>query len=515
MRIGLPPDVFAANGLLRRRRQGHCALGDATVTIACMPRDRAGGVRWRRGREPSPAWVSLDASIGGCLDGRAMSSREDRGRPRGAMMAGLSRFRLDRMIGAILGALCMLAVTLPARAKDEVPLGVHWVDGYVPRFAQKREMNARYRTRIDAMHQQILARNLKGEDLPCSSQIMEEVTWLVNYTTRTADVEGRLQALQESLALSGAEQAVYREQSPADGSFGGCFGEWFLRLHTSVDPLKELVRSGGKLRYPLRILDAVNSPEKIVALFERLLVSRPLIDGVDRRKELNLTVTALGQLLFLPELAPVFPERWPRAEVAAALIRFMDERWQDPATGYWGAWYDVDGKLTKTEDLSITFHIASYRRGEIANLQRLVRTTYLNRTKRYPYGWQDRGSQNCHHAYDVIRLIRFGWPHMSEMEKAYAQAQIIIILARALRFSVNADGEFDASPYNRVAEAYYFGVSLLDEIGFFRRSKNFWSDMEFSVESEPLRERILAQLDSSIASDPMIQAARHKLLARD
>src|SRR6185503_8485055 len=153
------------------------------------------------------------------------------------------------------------------------------------------------------------------------------------YTRRGEDVAERLAALEASLALDTGAQAPYREQSPDDGSWGGSMREWFLRLHATVDPLRELLRDGGRPRHRLSILDAVDTPQKIVAHFEQLIVSRPLGDGVDRRKELNLTVTALGQLLFLPELADAFEPGWPRAEVAAALAAFMDDHWQDRETG--------------------------------------------------------------------------------------------------------------------------------------------------------------------------------------
>jgi hypothetical protein len=239
-----------------------------------------------------------------------------------------------------------------------------------------------------------------------------------------------------------------------------------------------------------------------------------LESGIDNRKELNLTVTGLGQLLFLPALGPLFPPSWPRAEVAAALIAFMDAEWQDPATGYWGAWYQVGEKLIKTEDLSITFHIASYRDGKIAHLGRLVRTTGRIRERIYPYGWQDRGTQNCHHASDVVRLVRFGWPHMENVQQAFARSQLMIILARTLRLSINAVGQVDSRPYNRIAEAYYFCASLLDELGYFRSSQNFWSTLTLA-EAETLRLKLLEQLERLPPGDPMIDAARRKLVERD
>ncbi len=396
----------------------------------------------------------------------------------------------------------------------DLPPGVRLVDGYIPRFEQKRRMDARYGHEVEQVREEILRRGEAGEYLPCSSQILEETDWLVGSTADVARIERRLKDLRQSLKLPLARQASAGVQSPADGSWGECYEAWFLRMNASADPLKELVERGEKPRHALRFLDEIDSPQKITEKFRQLRTSRVLDDGMDHRKELNLTVTGLGQLLFLPKLAKLFPLEWPRAAVAAALIKFMDEEWQDPVTGYWGAWYQVGDRLVKTEDLSITFHIASYRDGKVSHLPELVRTTGRIRERAYPYGWQDRGTQNCHHAYDVVRLVRFGWPHMTEIQKAFARSQLVIILARTTRLAINYVGEVDTRPYSAVGEAYYFCASLLDDIGYFRRSRNFWSKLEFD-NAEELRLKLLGQIERLPKGDPMVDAARRKLEQRD
>jgi len=414
-----------------------------------------------------------------------------------------------------IGAFAVAAtMATPLQAAPDLPPGVRLIDGYIPRFEQKKKMDARYGYQLEALRKEILRRGEAGEYLPCSSQILEETDWLVGSTRDVARIERRLKDLRQSLKRPPARQASAGEQSPSDGSWGECYEAWFLRMNASADPLKELVERGETPRYPLAFLKEVDSPQKIVEKFRHLRTSRVLEDGIDHRKELNLTVTGLGQLLFLPKLAALFPPEWPRNEVAAALIEFMDKEWQDPVTGYWGAWYQVGDRLVKTEDLSITFHIASYRDGKISHLPELVHTTGRTRERAYPYGWQDRGTQNCHHAYDVVRLVRFGWPHMTEVQKAFARSQIAIILARTTRLSINYVGEVDASPYSGVPEAYYFCASLLDDIGYFRRSRNFWSKLEFE-NAEELRLKLLGQLEHLPKGDPMVDAARRKLEQRD
>jgi hypothetical protein len=191
----------------------------------------------------------------------------------------------------------------------------------------------------------------------------------------------------------------------------------------------------------------------------------------------------------------------------------MDEKWQNPETAYWGAWYEEDGRIIKTDDLSITFHIASYRDGQVKRWPDIVNNTFRTREIRYPYGWHYQDTQNNHHAYDVARLLRLGWPQMSFIQKARARAELFIMLARAQRLSLNFNGEFDARPYNSVAEAYYFGVSFFDEIGYFRSSKRFWTMVDF--DSEPTRQLILTNIRNLDSDDPMLSAALRKLEARD
>lgn len=416
---------------------------------------------------------------------------------------------LLQLVSAIFPSFASVAV-----ANDDLPKGVKLIDGYIPRFLQKRDMYTKFGPELEALRAEVVKRGGAGEYLPCSSQILEETDWLIGSTRDSARVERRLSDLRASLKRSAKEQAAAGEQQP-DGGWGPCYEEWFLRLHASADPLKEIVARGEKPKYPLRFLSEVNTAKKVTDRFRRLRTSRVLVDGVDHRKELNLTVTGLGQLLFMPSLSGVLPADFPRADVASALISFMDNEWQDAETGYWGAWYEVGNKVIKTEDLSITFHIASYRDGKIQRLPELIDTTNRTRERTYPYGWQDRGTQNCHHSYDVTRLARFGWPYMTDYEKAFARAQLIITLARVVRLAINYVGEVDTKPYDSAGEAYYFCISLLDEIGYFRPSRNFWQPTLVFDRAPELRQKLEKQLNKLPQNDPMVEAARRKLNAQD
>ncbi len=79
----------------------------------------------------------------------------------------------------------------------------------------------------EEVRNRLLTRNRKGEDLPCSSQILEEISWLMLYTARRNDLTKRFGDLEESLKI--ADQSFAFKQSEQDGAWGVCHEEWLLR----------------------------------------------------------------------------------------------------------------------------------------------------------------------------------------------------------------------------------------------------------------------------------------------
>ncbi len=385
---------------------------------------------------------------------------------------------------------------------------INYRHSFEPAFEQKRLMNKRFRPEVKRLGAVLLDRQRRGDEAVCSLQIHREVVWLMNYTNQAERLQRRLADLRGSLEV--ADQDFATDQQASDGSWGACYEEWFLKLKASVDPLRELLVRGERPRHPLKFMAPVGTPAALSELLEGLLISRVLETGVNHRKELNYVVSGLGQLLLLPEFAAVVEPDWPRQALAAAFLRFLDERWQNKETGYWGAWYEVDGKLLKTDDLSITFHIVSYRNGKVALLHQIVNSTFDLREQRYPFGWQDRGRLNNHHNYDVTRLLRYGWSHMTGQQKARAKAELMIMLSRSVRLTIDGDGAFYDSAYDSPAEAYYFGASFLDEVGYFRKSRQFWARAEF-LGAEEVRRKLIANLRRLNSTDPMAQYALRKL----
>jgi hypothetical protein len=397
-------------------------------------------------------------------------------------------------------------------ASQQTPIHYRYIPNFIPESPFKREMNGRFRVELQELRKQVMELHRNGHEPLCSTQILGEARDLMNYTNNVEAVRSRLDDLRAS--LTDPEQDHAFRQSPDDGSWGGCYKSWYLRLDASVDPLKELVEAGKTPDYPLSFFEPVNTPEKMRRYLESLLVSDVKATGVDNRKELNYAITSLAQLLFKPKVAALLPAGTPVTELAATLTDFLDRTAQNPETGFWGAWYMIDGELKKTNDLSITFHAISYRPNDPPHMRELADTLFAIRTSRYPYGWRDQGKQNNHHAYDVARLLRRAWPYMTPEQKSRATAELTIMVARSLNVSIRPDGRFDDEPYASPAEAYYFGVSFLDEVGFFRASRRFWTPLEVS-DAESLRSVLRQHLLEMDQRNAMVTAALRKLDATD
>jgi len=404
-------------------------------------------------------------------------------------------------------SLTLVLAVQPSLVSAEIELRLNRVESYFPHFPAKRKMNHLYRSKLNEMLDEMHQRMKAGENLVCASHIFEEIHWLINYTDRADDIERRMKDLRQSLDDKNAAPAPV--QDPKDGSFGACFENWIWRFFRSVDPLKELAREGKQPDVPLKIWEPVDTPEEIEALMKNLLIS-DVTGGHNKRKELNLAITALGQLLWLDYTAAVFPEHLDRDSLAQALKKFVDEEWQDPDTGYWGAWYRDGDDVHKTNDLSMVFHIISYRDGKVEHLKELANTTFAIREVKYPYGWDTGGTGNNHHYYDIARIIDLTWETLDDTARSYATATLFLMMARSLVLSINDDGAFDPRPFTTVAEAYYFGVSFFEEIGLFGNKTPRDSGIVIT-NTEPLLGQIKQNLAALDASDPWVAATKRKL----
>jgi hypothetical protein len=393
------------------------------------------------------------------------------------------------------------------------------IDAAFARFDPDHEAErAARRARFDALGQDLFVREIAGEDLACSRQIFVEAKWLIGYTAWWARIDRRLADLEAS--LSEPDQAFAREPLPADGLYGVCAEERFVRIETTLEAYFQLADQGALPPVMRAPQPWARSPDALIAFLNERLVSDIAATGEDMRSRLGgltsimmatakrdhvldlLRRTAAGESL----------TRGEQRAVRTALHAYVDA-WQDPETGYWGAWYrDADGRLFKTTDLSITYHIVHALRGEVRFWPQLIETTLALRDHTYPFGWQSRGRWTNHNNYDLARIFRYGWPYMTPAQQAEVADLVQRMVDWAFAFGLKSDYEgFVLAPElsSSVGAELYFGVSFLDAAGYF--ADPAWTGDLIHPAPRPAVCAALWRHAGTLAEDAYVLGAKQKL----
>ncbi|SPE56509.1 exported hypothetical protein [Verrucomicrobia bacterium] len=371
-----------------------------------------------------------------------------------------------------------------------------------PQYLEKRRQ---YTGELRELQLELARQTAAGRATPCSRQIFLEARWL-SYSAQWQRIERRLHDLREMLARP-ADPADARDQVEVDGSYDHCSEAWFLKLDSTLEELEDRASRGEGPKYPLQLLDRINSPEKLRSYLDSILVSDIRHTGIDNRFELNIAITAIERLI-QGELGDVYPFD-PRLK--QALLEYEDEYWQNPETGYWGTWYKQEnGELRKTSDLSVTFHIISYRHNNLKRVPEMINTTLAFKDLEYPYGWLEEGKKSNHHNYAVVRLFRICWPSMSEDQRELARTEMRQMIKFCLTETLNADGSFKLMDEDTVGSSYMFPVELLDETGYFRKSRRFWTDESLPGSME-VAKRVAAKIQLAGLTDTESRKALRRL----
>ncbi len=383
----------------------------------------------------------------------------------------------------IAGAMASAASTLerpqPIDLKDAGPLIARDFVRYDPHYETNRQARE---SRLSDLARAFFALQEQGHNMACSHQIYLEAKWLVEYTADWARADRRLEALAESLKQT--DQASVEQQSPEDGSWGGCFEAWFMKVEATVYHLEDLADRGKPPKYPVTFLDGFLRPDALTAYLQRLLVSDIAGKGIDHRSELGSITASLTTIFFKKPVAKYARERVPGLSIdeatVAAYQSFLDG-WQDPKTGYWGAWYASEDAIYRAPDLSLTYHQIAYHPDGVDHWPQIIDTTMAIRDRPYPYGWLTYGHFNNHNNYDVVRTLRVGWPHASEVERREIRKVVGEMLTWCLDHSLMPNGSFkpDGTFYDSVGARYYYGVSFLDAVGYWNEAHRFWTDASF------------------------------------
>lgn len=375
----------------------------------------------------------------------------------------------------------------------------------------------KYGAILERLSGQLAELEAQGHQLHCSKQIFLEAKWLHRYTAHWDDLADKLERLETS--FDDRDQAFATEQLPTTGFWGACYDAPFMRLAATVDRLSSLFSEGKAPRYRLRAGDRLNTGKKLLLRLQDLLISDIANTGVNNRAELSSLLTSISQGMFKHYLnAGLVDQIDFRSDSTLGTIgeafRFFISGAQDQETGYWGAWYLIEGKVHKTLDLSMTYHIVAYTKGEIvAKWDKLIDTTFAIKDSNYPYGWLHHGRSNNHHNYDVARIFKYAWPHMTQTQRSQARSALGSMLEWSLSNTVTPDGSFihDVTFSDSLADEYYFGVSFFDVIGYWNPENRFWLKGDEIEENPALCCKIWQKIDELKLSGWAAEGAKRKL----
>jgi hypothetical protein len=335
--------------------------------------------------------------------------------------------------------------------------------------------------RLNALKRKLISSETDSKGLPCSRRMMVEAEWLLNYTAEWAKLDRQLTAIEHSLRMR--DQGFALRQTP-DGSWGACYSAWFEKIDATVDFLGDISTPGNgsppKLQYSLEVLRRIDSSQVLIPHLYTLQLSQIAETGAYQREELNALEGALSQLLFKEKLRTLLQANGASFVDQAyvdAYRRFLDDT-QDPSLGYWGPWIKSGNEIIRAADLSQTYHIVAYRKGAVNHWPQIIATTLAIKDLPYPFGWRSNGQYSNHNNYDVVRILRLGWVHMTPAQIDQARTEIRAMLKWALSESISPSGQFrdDLGFSASVGEAYYYGVSFLAEVGYWNTERRFWDD---------------------------------------
>ncbi len=357
---------------------------------------------------------------------------------------------------------------------------------------------------------EITRRQASGDQMQYSMHLYREIRWRLNFTPDVAATRARIEDLRQSLSDPGI-QKLGTEQDSADGSWGRPIDVWYLKLYYSVDEVTDSTRDHPP-QYPLRFLGPINSPDLLAAHLDAVLHNDITRTGVFNREELDETFSALARLLFAHKQKLHYPFH-PKLQDA---LRQFVLHWQNPATGCWGQWLvDRHGRVWKMDDVGMTFHVVSDLHGNVPHLDRVAGRVLDLDNVNFPVGIRFDGHYENHLNWDVVKILKAAWPSLDEATRARGTSEIDRMLDWCLKNSLQPDGSFKISELDdTLGDAYYYGVSFLDDAGYFDKSKRFWSDKDF-LDAPAVRTKIQSRLRSTGLADPHMKEAYEILQASE
>ena len=368
--------------------------------------------------------------------------------------------------------------------------------------------------KLSALQGRLYELQARGYPMQCSAQILNETDWIIDSTSDYARADKNLWLLE--LSLGDVDQDFALQQLETDGSWGVCYDEWFKKLDPMISALNRFSEANIPPKYAyLAFLKQISKPELLIGYLDSILISDIAATGINFRDELNASTSLVAEVLYKERIRNYFIRYITGRPIAPTYVRAFNsfvEKWQDPQTGYWGAWYRSDGRVLKSSDLSMTYHIIAYRRGDVPRWNAIFDTTLEISDLEYPYGWLQNGSLTNHHAYDVARILKLGWNRVSDKQRERARPALQRLLDFALAQGINADNSVtpQAGFSDGVDDAYYYAVSLLTTIGYCSSERPFWTDARWP-EANIRCCGLARHVESQKARTPTLEAALERI----
>jgi hypothetical protein len=353
---------------------------------------------------------------------------------------------------------------------------------YDPNYEQSRAQRI---ARTYAVGRQIIARETAGQDTHLAHQILSEIVWLIACAADFQRMDARLRDLELALAPQDSKADANGTPRPVKSHT-----EWFFEVDGAYGDLNHGPMDKAYL------LDRINSPEKLTAYFTPVSVSDISRTGVDNERQFNESLSNLMRLIIRGR-----PKGYPwHPKLKDTVMDLILHRFRNPATGWWGERYVIDGQPQFVDHISMTFHVVSYLQGNVPDMDKVVATTLAVKDLNMPVGWLYKGQYWNHINMDVVELFKRGWSHTGAGQQKAVAGEIHKMLDWLLAESLQEDGSFKLGGTDEsVEEATYYGASFLDRIGFFDKSKRFWTDEDFP-QAEGVRQRILTFVEKHRAT---------------
>ncbi len=343
---------------------------------------------------------------------------------------------------------------------------------YDSSYVKKRSEAA---VRARTLAKKVFELEAKGYNTSCLHQILYEAGSLIYSTANFTLINERLNDLESAMSFPETQTNI-EIKDPKDDSYGKCYVEWFLKVVASYNQLEKTTGNNPEPTKLPRFLDPINTPEKLENYLTSISVSDIKKTGVDNKREYNEMHAILIEMIIKGS-----PQNYVvDSTLKKSLKNLLFNKLRNPLTGWWGESYIRNGHIEFVDDLSTTFHTVSYLKGDVPDMDKIISTLMVVKNVPYPVGWLWKNEYWNHNNMDVVTLFKYGWNKVNEQQRNEMSNEIDKMLRWCLTNSFQPDGSFKTIPEDgSIEEAQYYGISFLARIGFFDKSKCFWTNKEF------------------------------------